>query len=109
MKKRSSVSRGTRLKKRALNDFKQEYRWTDPNDAQQGKYKIDLASSEGFLDERGRASHIIDKHVGKTNAQLLQRFRDDLKSDGTPFPGSSSTFKSIDSAQRFYAAGDRYE
>ncbi len=86
---------------RALNDFKQEYRWTDPNDAQQGKYKIDLASSEGFLDDRGRASHIIDKHVGKTDAQLLQRFRDDLKSDGTPFPGSSSTFKSIDTAQRF--------
>ncbi|XUL89429.1 RNase A-like domain-containing protein [Streptomyces galilaeus] len=86
---------------RSLNDFKQSYKWTDPQDTQQGKYKIDLASSEGFVDDRGRASHIIDKHVGKTDAQLIQRFRDDLKQDGTPFPGSSSTFKTLDTGQRF--------
>ncbi|MGW5739395.1 MULTISPECIES: RNase A-like domain-containing protein [Streptomyces] len=81
---------------RSLNDFRKEHKWTDPADAQNGIYKIDLAGQEGIGN-----SHIIEKHVGKSDPQLLQRFRDDLKPNGLPFPGSSSTFTSISAAQKY--------
>lgn len=86
---------------RSLNEFKQEHKWTNPNDKNHGRYPMDLAGQEGFVDDRGRHSHVIDKHTGKTDDQLIQRFRDDLRPNGTPYPGSSSTFKDLPSAQRF--------
>lgn len=81
---------------RSLNDFRKEHKWTDPAEAQNGNFKIDLAGQEGIGN-----SHIIEKHVGKTDDQLLQRFRDDLKSNGQPYPGSSSTFLTIGEGQKF--------
>ena len=53
------------------------------------QYPIDLAGQEGT----GRA-HVIDNHVGKTDAQLLQRM------SGTSADGSSS-FANLSSAQTF--------
>ncbi|MCX4818779.1 hypothetical protein OG883_02450 [Streptomyces sp. NBC_01142] len=82
--------------KRSLNEFKQEHQWTNPNDKNNGIYRIDLAGQEGIGN-----SHAIDKHTAKTDEQLLQRFRDDLRPNGQPFPGSSSTFTDPASAQRY--------
>ncbi|MFI6093818.1 RNase A-like domain-containing protein [Streptomyces sp. NPDC051218] len=81
---------------RSLNDFRKEHKWTDPADAQNGRFEIDLAGQEGIGN-----SHIIEKHVGKSDDQLLQRFRDDVKPNGKPFPGSSSSFMTLEGAQKF--------
>ncbi|WP_329221572.1 hypothetical protein OG352_31375 [Streptomyces sp. NBC_01485] len=87
---------------RALNEFRKEHQWTNPEDAKNGVYKIDLAGSE-WLD----GGHTLDKHVGKTPEQLAQRLRD--QSDGPtlswphnkPKIAGASSFKDIESAQRF--------
>lgn len=86
---------------RALTDFSKDHPWSGKGGS--GKYDIDLASSEG-LD----GSHTLDKHVGKTDQQLAQRLRDDLKKPprpgsswpyGQPKIGFASTFKNTQSAQ----------
>ncbi|WP_328681264.1 RNase A-like domain-containing protein [Streptomyces sp. NBC_00343] len=76
---------------RALNDFKKEHKWTVPNDAAGNhRYPLDLANQE-YIDN----SHGVDKHIGKTDAQLVQRLRDQ-----TNIP-AASTFKNMADAQKF--------
>ncbi|MGW4564296.1 RNase A-like domain-containing protein [Streptomyces sp. NPDC004561] len=85
---------------RALNSFKNEHKWTDPNDTKNGVYKIDLASME-WLD----GGHTLDKHVGKTDEQLAQRLRDQGNPPtqtwphGKPSIGAASTFENAEKAQ----------
>ncbi|MGW7412503.1 RNase A-like domain-containing protein [Streptomyces sp. NPDC054863] len=85
---------------RSLNEFKDEHRWTNPEDAKNGVYKMDLAGSE-WLDN----GHTLDKHVGKTDEQLAQRLRDQGTQatatwpHGKPSIGGSSTFESVQKAQ----------
>ncbi|MFF6995201.1 RNase A-like domain-containing protein [Streptomyces sp. NPDC008313] len=85
---------------RALNDFKHEQTWSDPDDTKNGVYKLDLASNEWL-----GGGHTLDKHVGKTDGQLAQRLRDQggpptaSWPHGKPSIGSASTFTSAASAQ----------
>ncbi|WP_414723174.1 RNase A-like domain-containing protein [Streptomyces sp. 796.1] len=76
---------------RSLNEFKKEHKWTVPGTSPNSfTYPIDLANQEG-MDK----SHAIDKHVGKTDAQLEQRLRDQSN-----IP-AASTYTDLSSAQRF--------
>ncbi|MEV0910088.1 RNase A-like domain-containing protein [Streptomyces hokutonensis] len=76
---------------RALNEFKKEHKWTVPNDsAGNHRYPLDLANQE-YIDN----SHGVDKHIGKTDAQLVQRLRDQ-----TNIP-AASTFKNLADGQKF--------
>jgi len=76
---------------RALTDFKGNPLYTVPGDSEANHaYPIDLANQEGI-----HGSHIIDKHVGKTDEQLAQRLRDQ------PTIGAASTFTSLTSAQKY--------
>ncbi|MFD4557467.1 RNase A-like domain-containing protein [Streptomyces sp. NPDC058469] len=76
---------------RALNDFKKEHKWTVPNDsAGNHRYPLDLANQE-YIEN----SHGVDKHIGKTDAQLVQRLRDQSN-----IP-AASTFKNLADAQKF--------
>ncbi|WP_406457716.1 hypothetical protein OH768_26825 [Streptomyces sp. NBC_01622] len=76
---------------RALNDFKNEHKWTVPNDsAGNHRYPLDLANQE-YIEN----SHGVDKHIGKTDAQLVQRLRDQ-----TNIP-AASTFKNLADGQKF--------
>ncbi|GAX55640.1 RNase A-like domain-containing protein [Streptomyces olivochromogenes] len=87
---------------RALDEFKKEHPWTNPEDTKNGVYKIDLASSEWLND-----GHTLDKHVGKTSEQLAQRLRDqgdpatDAWPHGKPMVSAASSFDTLESAQRY--------
>ncbi|MER6325259.1 RNase A-like domain-containing protein [Streptomyces coelicoflavus] len=87
---------------RAVNEFKTEHRWTDPEDTKNGVYRIDLASSEWL--ENG---HTLDRHVGKSPEQLAQRLRDQGDPPvgtwvhGKPSIGGASSFTDLKSAQRY--------
>jgi len=95
-------SRAEAFGARSLDDFKNKHKWTNPEDTKNGVYKIDLASSE-WLD----GGHTIDKHVGKTPEQLAQRLRDQSDPPTMAWPNNkpkiagASSFKDIESAQRF--------
>ncbi|MBQ0825676.1 RNase A-like domain-containing protein [Streptomyces tagetis] len=86
---------------RALNDFKTEHRWTDPEDTKNGVYKVELADHEWM-----NGSHTLDRHVGKTDEQLAQRLRDQGTSPtpawphGRPSIAAASTFTSAERAQK---------
>ncbi|MCZ1001759.1 hypothetical protein O1M63_32900 [Streptomyces mirabilis] len=76
---------------RALTDFKGNPLYTVPGDSEANHvYPIDLANQEGV-----HRSHIIDKHVGKTDEQLAQRLRDQ------PTINAASTFTDLTSAQKY--------
>ncbi|WP_329253917.1 hypothetical protein OG223_27370 [Streptomyces sp. NBC_01478] len=84
---------------RALTDFKGDPLYTVPGDDEsKHRFPVDLANQEGLA-----GSHVIDKHVGKTDAQLEQRLRDQAKirPDGTVAPIAASTFTNLASAQRY--------
>ncbi|MFF1402817.1 RNase A-like domain-containing protein [Streptomyces sp. NPDC058294] len=84
---------------RALTDFKGNPLYTVPGDDESHhRYPVDLANQEGIA-----GAHVIDKHVGKTDAQLEQRLRDQAKirPDGTVAPIAASTFTDLASAQRY--------
>ncbi|MFF7596065.1 RNase A-like domain-containing protein [Streptomyces mirabilis] len=82
---------------RSLNEFKTEHKYIRDGDEQNHFYALDLASQEGIHD-----SHVIDKHVGKTDEQLAQRLRDQqILRDGTVRPVAASSFTNMASAQRF--------
>jgi hypothetical protein len=87
---------------RALSEFRHEQQWTNPEDAKNGVYKIDLSSQEWLND-----GHTLDKHVGKTPEQLAQRLRDqgddptEAWKHGKPRVGAASSFDDLNSAQRF--------
>ncbi|MFS4091438.1 RNase A-like domain-containing protein [Streptomyces sp. AF1A] len=86
---------------RALNEFKHGHPWAKKKDVDNGVYKIDLASDE-WLD----GGHTLDKHVGKSDAQLAQRLRDQGDPPtaawpyGKPKIGSASTFTTVEQAQK---------
>ncbi|WP_159044720.1 RNase A-like domain-containing protein [Streptomyces sp. XY152] len=87
---------------RALTDFKGDPLYTVPGDDEsKHKYPVDLANQEGLA-----GAHVIDKHVGKTDAQLEQRLRDQarLYPDGVTRPIAVSTFNNLDEAQRYTQA-----
>ncbi|MFE3496412.1 RNase A-like domain-containing protein [Streptomyces sp. NPDC059175] len=82
---------------RALNDFKNEHRYTTDDDEKNHFYAVDLANAEGLY-----GGHSVDKHVGKTDEQLAQRLRDQqvVRPDGSVRPEAASSFKDLASAQR---------
>ncbi|MFI0239077.1 RNase A-like domain-containing protein [Streptomyces sp. NPDC016845] len=82
---------------RALNDFKQEHKYTVDGDEKNHFYAIDLANAEGLY-----GGHSVDKHVGKTDEQLAQRLRDQqiTRPDGSVRPLAASSFTDLTSAQR---------
>ncbi|MEH0575255.1 hypothetical protein QBA54_12320 [Streptomyces sp. B21-108] len=81
---------------RSLNDFKKEHTLLNGANAVPYKYTIDLVMEEDL-----GGSHSIDKHVGKTDAQLLQRLRDQAKANGEPKIPAASTFTDLASAQQY--------
>ncbi|MEU3300978.1 RNase A-like domain-containing protein [Streptomyces sp. NPDC006678] len=81
---------------RSLNEFKKEHSWQLPESQFPYMYSVDLAAAEGVGN-----GHTLDKHVGKTDEQLLQRMRDESKADGTPKIPAASTYADVESAQRF--------
>lgn len=81
---------------RSLNEFKKERSWQLPESRVPYRYSVDLAAAEGV----GNA-HTRDKHVGKTDEQLLQRMRDESRADGEPKILAASTYTDIEAAQRF--------
>ncbi|GEM_PF-3434726 len=97
---RAESARAQSFGARALNEFKKEHKWTNPEDTKNGVYHIDLASHE-YLN----GSHSLGKHVGKTDEQLAQRLRDQggpptpSWPHGKPSVGGASTFESMEKAQ----------
>ncbi|MFB7209959.1 RNase A-like domain-containing protein [Streptomyces sp. NPDC056255] len=58
-------------------------------------YSLDLATNEGL-----NGSHTIDKHVGKTDEQLLQRIKDEQRANGKYDILTASSFTDLSSAQK---------
>ncbi|MEV8397228.1 RNase A-like domain-containing protein [Streptomyces niveus] len=81
---------------RSLNEFKKEHSWQLPESKFPYKYSVDLAAMEGV-----GGAHAIDKHVGKTDEQLLQRLRDERKQSGEYNIPGASTYADVESAQRY--------
>ncbi|WP_415952444.1 RNase A-like domain-containing protein [Streptomyces sp. KLOTTS4A1] len=81
---------------RSLNEFKKEHSWQLPESQFPYLYSVDLAAMEGV-----GGAHAIDKHVGKTDEQLLQRLRDEQKQNGEYKIPGASTYADIESAQRY--------
>ncbi|MCX4969439.1 hypothetical protein OHA98_32725 [Streptomyces sp. NBC_00654] len=85
---------------RALDEFKQPAKYTVPGgSATAHAYPIDLANQENMA-----GSHPVDKHVGKTDEQLQQRLRDDLKANGEIRPSAASTYATLADAQQITQA-----
>ena len=75
---------------RSLNDFKEQPLYTVPGEDKDNHfYTVDLANQEGVHN-----SHVIDKHVGQSDAQLLNRLRDQ------PGITAASTFTDLATAQK---------
>ncbi|MFJ8020938.1 RNase A-like domain-containing protein [Streptomyces sp. NPDC096311] len=81
---------------RSLNEFKKEHKQLNGENPVPYKYTIDLAMEEDLS-----GGHTIDKHVGKTDDQLLQRLRDQAKGNGEPKIPAASTFTDLTSAQKY--------
>jgi hypothetical protein len=87
---------------RALTEFKGDPLYTVSGDDEANhKYPVDLANQEGM-----DGSHVVDKHVGKTDEQLEQRLRDQMtvSSAGVVGPKAASTFIDLEGAQRYTQA-----
>ena len=75
---------------RSLNEFKEQPLYTVPGEDKNNHfYPVDLANQEGV-----HKSHVIDKHVGQSDAQLLNRLRDQ------PTITAASTFPDLATAQK---------
>jgi hypothetical protein len=81
---------------RSLNEFKKEHKVLNGENPFPYRYTIDLAMAEDL-----GGGHTIDKHVGKTDAQLLQRLRDQANGSGVPTIPAASSFTDLQSAQRY--------
>lgn len=84
---------------RALEEFKDSQVWMKVDSA--GKYDLNLAANEYM--EHG---HTLDRHVGKTDEQLVQRLRDQQVNGptqawpyGKPKPGAASAFPNYQRAE----------
>ncbi|SDK74449.1 RNase A-like domain-containing protein [Streptomyces indicus] len=94
---RAEIARAHAFGARSLNEFKKEHRWQIGDESPfPYVYSLDLASSEGIS-----GGHTIDKHVGKTDEQLLQRIRDEQKASGKFGVLTSSSFYDLESAQKY--------
>jgi hypothetical protein len=86
---------------RALTEFTDDPLYTVAGDDESNhKYPIDLANQEGMV-----GSHVVDKHVGKTDEQLEQRLRDQqiVRPNGIR-PEAVSSFGDLADAQRYTQA-----
>ncbi|WP_433571207.1 RNase A-like domain-containing protein [Streptomyces sp. CA-251247] len=81
---------------RSLNEFKKEHRWQRDENQTPYVYSLDLATNEELS-----GGHTIDKHVGKTDSQLLQRLEDQANGAGRPSIPAASSFPDLESAQRY--------
>ncbi|MFD3608751.1 RNase A-like domain-containing protein [Streptomyces atroolivaceus] len=98
---RAESARAESFGARALTEFKDDPLYTVAGDDESNhKYPLDLANQEGML-----GSHVVDKHVGKTDEQLEQRLRDQqiVRSTGIR-PEAVSSFESLADAQRYTQA-----
>ncbi|MFV0128253.1 RNase A-like domain-containing protein [Streptomyces sp. HMX112] len=86
----AEVARAQGFGARSLNEFKEQPLYTVPGEDKDNHfYAVDLANQEGV-----HGSHVIDKHVGQTDAQLLNRLRDQ------PTITAASTFLNLATAQK---------
>ncbi|MEU3371675.1 RNase A-like domain-containing protein [Streptomyces sp. NPDC006660] len=85
----SEEARAEAVGARSLHDFSENSGYTVPGEDKGNHfYPIDLANQEGIHD-----SHVIDKHVGQTDDQLVARLRDQ------PDIRAASTFTDLATAQ----------
>ncbi|MFD7258109.1 RNase A-like domain-containing protein [Streptomyces sp. NPDC059874] len=93
----SEIARAQGFGARSLNEFKQEHRWQRGGESPTPfMYSFDLATNEDL-----GGGHTLDKHVGKTDEQLLQRHRDESKPSGKLELMSTSSFADFESAQKY--------
>ncbi|MFE2939648.1 RNase A-like domain-containing protein [Streptomyces sp. NPDC059255] len=86
----AEVARSQGFGARALNEFKQQPKYTVPGEDKENHfYPVDLANQEGV-----HGSHVLDKHVGQSDSQLLNRLRDQ------PTIAAASTFPDLAIAQK---------
>ncbi|RPF40050.1 hypothetical protein EDD96_3803 [Streptomyces sp. Ag109_G2-6] len=82
---------------RSLNEFKKEHSWQIGDESPfPYVYSLDLATNEGL-----GGAHTIDKHVGKTDEQLLQRITDEQRANGKYNVLAASSFANLDTAQKY--------
>ncbi|GHI90234.1 RNase A-like domain-containing protein [Streptomyces xanthophaeus] len=94
---RAEIARAHSFGARSLNEFKKEHSWQIGGESPfPYMYSLDLASQEGL-----GGAHTIDKHVGKTDEQLLQRHEDEAKGSGKLSLRATSTFTDLESAQKY--------
>ncbi|MFF9630732.1 RNase A-like domain-containing protein [Streptomyces fradiae] len=96
----AGVARAHGFGMRALEEFKESQVWLKVDSS--GKYDLSLAANEYF--EHG---HTLDKHVGKTDEQLVQRLRDQQTAGptqawpyGKPYPAAASAFPNYQRAEQ---------
>ncbi len=93
----SEIARAQGFGARSLNEFKQEHSWQRGGESPTPfMYSFDLATNEDL-----GGAHTLDKHVGKTDEQLLQRHRDEAKGSGKLQLMSTSSFPDFESAQKY--------
>ncbi|MFI8274489.1 RNase A-like domain-containing protein [Streptomyces sp. NPDC085929] len=93
----TEIARAQSFGARSLNEFKKEHSWQIGGESPfPYMYSLDLATNEGL-----NGAHTIDKHVGKTDEQLVQRIKDEQRANGKFDILSSSTFADLDSAQKY--------
>ncbi|MFJ7587012.1 RNase A-like domain-containing protein [Streptomyces sp. NPDC097617] len=97
----AGVARAHGFGARSLEDFKSTSQTWLKIDSATGKYTLDLAANEYMAD-----GHTLDKHVGKTDLQLVQRLRDQQQNGptqawphGKPKLSGSSAFPNYQRAQ----------
>ncbi|MCX5108749.1 hypothetical protein OOK13_09420 [Streptomyces sp. NBC_00378] len=92
----AEIARARAFGARSLNEFKKEHRWQIGGESPfPYMYSLDLATNEGL-----NGSHTIDKHVGKTDEQLLQRIKDEQRANGKYDILTASSFTDLSSAQK---------
>ncbi|MFI6939336.1 RNase A-like domain-containing protein [Streptomyces sp. NPDC050418] len=93
----AQIARGHAFGGRSLNEFKKEQRWQIGDESPfPYMYSLDLAMNEGM-----NGAHTIDKHVGKTDDQLVQRIKDEQRANGKFNILNASTFEDLESAQKY--------
>ncbi|MGW7438808.1 RNase A-like domain-containing protein [Streptomyces sp. NPDC054849] len=93
----AEIARAQGFGARSLNEFKKEHSWQIGGESPSPyMYSLDLATNEGL-----GGAHTLDKHVGKTDEQLLQRIKDEQRANGNFNILSSSSFTDMNSAQKY--------
>ncbi|MCC0098710.1 hypothetical protein K7B10_28850 [Streptomyces flavotricini] len=93
----AEIARAQGFGARSLNEFKKEHSWQIGGESPfPYMYSLDLATNEGL-----NGAHTIDKHVGKTDEQLLQRIRDEQRENGKFNILTASSFTDLDAAQKY--------